>query len=124
MILQDKAFNSLRIAQSIARSEGRKTVESADLARARVMLLDSLEEARKHEIIVKSKRIVEKQKEQKRVATISTLLESDALTTKEIWEEVENEKIYPDIGDLQKLLDWLNERGYVWKDLMGRYRNV
>ena len=116
--------NSLRIAQSIARSEGRKTVESADLARARVMLLDSLEEARKHEIIVKSKRIVEKQKEQKRVATISTLLESDALTTKEIWEEVENEKIYPDIGDLQKLLDWLNERGYVWKDLMGRYRNV
>jgi len=107
-------FNVKRLVQSIARSENRSELIKEDFSRIRSLLLDNFTGFIDHPRFERIRMQMETKKSDLRYSVIeSALINNPRLTISEVYDSVKSTNLFRDIYDLQKLLDWLHERGHL-----------
>ena len=115
-------YNLERLAQSLARADGKKTLAEKQFQLARGIIIDNFSE-----LVHKSdiKQIISRmkaRKENERFSVIqSEIINNPKSTTLELYNELKSLNLFDDIYDLQTLLDWLRKKGHVVEDEKKRY---
>lgn len=124
LVAQSKG-NLLRIAQSFARAEEKDLLGSDHLKNARNLILDNFTELISRSDIKRTESKLGQRIENPRYSVVQTeLINNPGSTTAEIFEAVKSTNLFRDTYDLQRFLDWLDEKGFVSLDSNKRYRWV
>lgn len=117
-ILNTRAGNSWgniqRVAQSIARSRNSPIVSEEDIKNALAILNSDLECFRQHDQFKFSKVIIMKSAEDKKEEVIRTILESQPLPEKDLWEATKSSSLFNDLIDFEKILDRMSKKGAIY----------
>ncbi|RLI75337.1 hypothetical protein DRP05_14960 [Archaeoglobales archaeon] len=114
-----------RVAQSLARAEGRNIVKEEDLKRVRGILVDNLNEVlRDEQVRIRTETYGIRKASPRFQVVRATLINHPKLTVHEIWEYVKDTGLFKDVGNLQGLLDWMRKYGYVIETSDRRYEWV
>lgn len=121
-ILHPIQYNLRRLAQSFARANDRNNVFSDDLSAARNLIVDNFKEFIMHPEFERIRVIMEEKRNNAKYSVVQTeIMNNPRSSTGEIWNSLESTGLFKNIYDLQKLLDWLHEKGYVIVDRDKKY---
>jgi len=124
-LLSPSVHNLKRLAQSFARSEEKEVLNADYLKKARNLLIDNFTGFIEHPEFKRMRWKMEASRAQARFSVVQTeIVNNPRSSAAEIFEAVESTGLFRDIYDLQDLLDWMQERGYVIVDMKKQYRWV
>ncbi len=106
--------NLKRVAQSHARSNERENVRKEDMREAYMLFKTSAEDFLDHDITQQAKQQVKHRREQRRIESIKTILETGNYTTDELWQKLKDTDYYDDREDFESVLHWLEKKGKIY----------
>jgi hypothetical protein len=122
MLLHPSHTNLMRLSQSFARSEGKDTVVLGHLKQARKMIVANFEGFVSHPEFRQIRLSMKRRRNDAQYSVVQTeIINHPRSSAGEIFESVISAGLFRDIYDLQGLLDWLNNRGYVIVDRNKKY---
>lgn len=124
-LLSPSVYNLKRLAQSFARSDEKEVLNADHLKRARNLLIDNFTGFIEHPEFKRMRWKMEASRAQARFSVVQTeIVNNPRSSAAEIFEAVKSTGLFKDVYDLQDLLDWMQERGYVIVDMKKQYRWV
>ncbi len=121
-MLYPSSYNLKRIAQSIARADEKDELDEKHLKKARDLIVDNFTSFINHPKFRLIKSRMEKKKEDVQYSVIQTeIINHPHCSTTEIFDAVKPTRLFIDIYDLQRWLDWLHRKGHVIIDSNKRY---
>lgn len=121
-LLSPSVYNLKRIAQSLARSDENEELNADYLRRARNLLIDNLTGFIENPYFERMRWKMEANRADARFSVVQTeLVNNPHSSVVEIFEAVKPIGLFRDFYDLQGLLDWMQNKGYVIVDMKGSY---
>ncbi len=115
-------YNLRRIAQSFSRATDQNTITSDSINQARNLIVDNFTAFIQHPQFERVRSGMERKKVDMRFSVVETeIINHQKSTAREIYEAVKSTDLFKDTYDLQGLLDWLHERGFVIVDQNKKY---
>ena len=112
---QASLANIKRMAQAIARGEGKDQISERNLREARQLLVNSLERfSSSSEGRVEKSRIISKRLHN-RVQTVKAILDTGSCDLESLWEKVKETSYFESKADLERLINNLHRKGKVFK---------
>ncbi len=121
-LISPSKYNVKRIAQSFARCDERDVVSADDFKRARNLIIDNFIGFIENPDFERIRWKVETSKANARFLIVQTeIINNPRSLAAGIFEAVKSENKFNDIYDLQRLLDWMENKGYVIVSRDNRY---
>jgi hypothetical protein len=114
--------NCVRVAQSLARSDEKERLSIELLKKARNLTVDNLTGFVEHPAIRRSREKMEDTRANDRFLVVQTeIISNPRSSAVEIFQAVRETGLFRNLFDLQRLLDWMQVKGYVIVNREGRY---
>ena len=124
-MLHPLGFHMRKIAQSLARADEKKELESRYFKDARNIIIDNFDGFINNPGVNLKIIKMDVKKENSRYSIIQTqLINNPYSTVNLLYADLKSTGYYKDLDDLQQLLDWMRKKGQVIVDRENRYRYV
>ena len=121
-MIYNTSYNVIRLIQSFARAENREKLKGGDFSKARNLIIDNFGDFVRNPNFKEIKPFLKRIKIDERYSVVQTFLINNSKSTiKDIYESVKSTRLFKDLTDLQRLLDWMQKRGHVWLDKDKKY---